>query len=376
MAKISKGGRLRELSARIEGQMHQFISSDLKTDAGEDAHWDALAAEQREKKKKPIFGTVSKAVGGAYVGKKLYDGTSVLRSKIKDGSLREGAKDAAFTGMRKTASGMNSVGNAGNRLSKSIGQGNGGDLVKKVGGKIGEGSGFLKKSAKNLRKGSMKFFNSNSNLLVNLPDETGKKLAKKFFSADLAATMIRIERKVTSLESGQVPVEFGSAGLHLHELAEIPLNTASDSGYCGDYGSSPRLNIYRSKEARIMEIPASGTATMKYKLRRKTVDIDKAGVETYGAEIEVESIDAKKTELEAIVDHYFERARDVGGRYSPGQQVSADDMAAAYGGGKKKKLLIGAGAATGIAALAGSRNGAVQRTVGNAVGRLVKRSAV
>lgn len=82
----------------------------------------------------------------------------------------------------------------------------------------------------------------------------------------------------------------------------------------------------------------------------------------------------KKTDLSDILSRYdFDRARDSGGRFAPGQNVSADDMADAYVNPEKKKkaaLLAGAGVAGVTAAAVGAKNPAVAQGVGRLLRRI------
>jgi len=162
----------------------------------------------------------------------------------------------------------------------------------------------------------------------------------------------------------------------LQQFGEIPLNTEnSDYGYCvGDKISGPTLYVSGRKDSAVFDIPKEGTAKIKYRLRSKSVSYREDGSERYSSDIEVQSIEP--TSLEAIVDRYdfSDRARDPGGRYAPGQNVSAEDMADAYvkPNAKKKALLVGAGAAGIGTAIAGRK---AAPAISRGVGRLV-RSAV
>lgn len=161
---------------------------------------------------------------------------------------------------------------------------------------------------------------------------------------------------------------------HLHQFAEIPLNTeSSDYGYCGgDKVCGPTLYVSGRKDSKVFDIPKDGEAKIKYRLRSKSVSYRDDGTERYSTDIEVQSIEP--TNLEAVLEKYNfgDRARDAGGRYSPGQDVSVDDMADAYvkpASTTKKALLVGAAGAS-IAAVAGRRK--VGAVMGRGVGRLVR----
>lgn len=77
----------------------------------------------------------------------------------------------------------------------------------------------------------------------------------------------------------------------------------------------------------------------------------------YREDTEVKGIEP--TGLEAVLKNYEfgDRARDSGGRYAPGNDVSPEDMADAYVKPKKRRsaLLAGAGAAGVAAAVAGKK---------------------
>jgi hypothetical protein len=163
---------------------------------------------------------------------------------------------------------------------------------------------------------------------------------------------------------------------HLSQFAEIDLKNDGSSpsmGCCGDYASrGPSLSVYGRKDSKVYDIPKKGEAKVKYRVRSKGVDYrGEDGEESYRTEIEIESIEP--VNLEAVVEKYgFDRARDSGGRFAPGQNVSADDMADAYVKPEKKKkaaMLAGAGVAGVTAAAVGARNPAVAQ----GVGRLLRR---
>ena len=113
-----------------------------------DEHMQQFAYEEEPKKRNPLLR--AGMAGGAVVGGVVAgDALSKRLPGIKAGAeaykvrAKQGAKDAAFKGMRRTAEGMNT---AGNRLPKV-----GADVSAKVGKR-------LKKGAKFLRKKSMRFF--------------------------------------------------------------------------------------------------------------------------------------------------------------------------------------------------------------------------
>jgi hypothetical protein len=157
----------------------------------------------------------------------------------------------------------------------------------------------------------------------------------------------------------------------LQQFEAIPLKREGDEyGYCGGM-SAPTLYVSGRKDSKVFDLPKEGKATIAYRLRSKSVNYRDDGTETYSTDIQVESIEPKG--FEAILAKYdFERARDGGGRFSPGQQVSSDEMASAYLKPKKKKkdaLLAGAGAA-GLTAAALTPKGRAGMAAG--VGRLVR----
>lgn len=85
---------------------------------------------------------------------------------------------------------------------------------------------------------------------------------------------------------------------------------------------------------------------------------------------------AKGVNLESILERYdfADRARDTGGRYAPGQNVSVDEMADAYvkpGRKKKAALVAGAGAGLATAAILGRKQ--VAPRLGQAVARMALR---
>lgn len=75
--------------------------------------------------------------------------------------------------------------------------------------------------------------------------------------------------------------------------------------------------------------------------------------------------------LDERIHNFGDRARDAGGRYSPGQTVSAGEMADAYLKPKKKNLLLtGAGAGLATAAALGGRP--VGAKLATAAGRMLR----
>lgn len=154
MAKTSLS-KLHELAARVDKQLHYFED---EPDGDEAA---GVSMPEMRKKKNPLLraGMAGATVAGAAT-------IAANKDKIKAGAQRgkaavtEAGKTAAFKGMRATAKGMNTAGNT----------------VKKYGADtVGDA---LKKGAKKLKKGSM-----------------------KFFSADLARQLVRIEGKVRRFEA-------------------------------------------------------------------------------------------------------------------------------------------------------------------------------
>jgi hypothetical protein len=156
----------------------------------------------------------------------------------------------------------------------------------------------------------------------------------------------------------------------LQEFSEIPL---CEDGQSWD---APSLHVYGKKDPGLHKLPNSGKATISYRVRRKTVDIRDNGEERYGAEINVDSIEP--VELSAILEkhssHDFDRARDGGGRYSTGQDVSVGEMADAYLTPQRKKkaaVIAGAGAGLATAAVLGRKK--ISPKIGQAAARMMMR---
>ena len=128
----------------------------------------------------------------------------------------------------------------------------------------------------------------------------------------------------------------------------------------------PTLFIDRSKDAGLMKMPGTGTATITYKVKRRNVDEDREdGVPLYGANIEIQSMEpvgtVKGLESTLFLHHFAEgRDRDGAGRFAAGHVPSPTDYAIAGAVPKKKAALgVGAGvaAAGGAAALLGTKRG-------------------
>lgn len=123
----------------------------------------------------------------------------------------------------------------------------------------------------------------------------------------------------------------------------------------------PCLYIYGRKDKGIFDLPASGKAIVKYRIRSKTVRTDEDGTDRFSSDIEVHSIDPVKkgakgsTDLQAIIASYDladGRARDGGGRYAAGAAApSPQDIADAQGATRRKRKAVAIGAA-GLATVA------------------------
>jgi hypothetical protein len=164
-------------------------------------------------------------------------------------------------------------------------------------------------------------------------------------------------------------------GARLQQFEEIPLKDEGGGDYCGISSCGPTLYVSGRKDDKVFNLPKTGSARINYRIRSKSVNYRENGDERYSTDIEVQTIDP--TGFEAILGKYdfSERSRDDGGRFAPGQNVSADDMAAAYLKPKKKErgaLLAGAGAA-GLATAAVASPKARQAIAGG-VGRLVRQA--
>jgi hypothetical protein len=158
---------LQELSARVEEHLHQFM--DEEEEYGEPV----------KKKMNPVLraGLAGGTVAGGLVAADLLD---PKRRKV----MKANAKDAAFTGSMRTAKAVNTVGNKVSKYGKVAKMaGERRILDKKAGGVVlKKGGDLAADAAKKLKKGS--------GLLR-------KTAMRKFFHADLAATMLRIEGKLT-----------------------------------------------------------------------------------------------------------------------------------------------------------------------------------
>ena len=132
---------LHELSARIDAHLHQFMDE-------ETPYYSKYPIVAKEHRKSPAarLGKVAVAGGAVVGGSMAYDS---LKKRMP--AIKAGAKDAAFTGTRKVAAGMNSVGNKLVPRKRGVGDAIVGGAVEKV----GKG---LKKGSRRLRKASMRFF--------------------------------------------------------------------------------------------------------------------------------------------------------------------------------------------------------------------------
>ena len=158
--------KIHHLASRIEAHLHQFAPSYDDPTEEED-----MAAAR--KRRNPLLraglagGAVAGGVAIAANKDKIKAGYQSARAGVDTGIAAarravpgavEAGRTAAFRGMRGTAKVMNK----------------GGNLANKAGG-IGGLGGMLKKGAKALRKNSMRLFN-----------------------AELAATLVRLERKISA----------------------------------------------------------------------------------------------------------------------------------------------------------------------------------
>ena len=139
---------------------------------------------------------------------------------------------------------------------------------------------------------------------------------------------------------------------------EIPLRRDEDC--CSpSYSSGPTLYVSGRKDSKVYDIPKEGKATVNYRVRSKSVNYRDDGSESYSTDIEVKSIEP--VNLSAIIEKYSfaDRARDAGGRYAPGNDISVGDMADAYLKPKKRKAAIigGAGALAAGAGVLAARTG-------------------
>ena len=141
-----------------------------------------------------------------------------------------------------------------------------------------------------------------------------------------------------------------------------------DTDYCGGLSKSvryPTLYIYGRDNPEIFNLPSTGKATIRYRVRSKTESTESDGKTRYSSDIEIQSIDPEKpekaskgTKLEAMVGKYLKsfdsRARTAGGQYAPGDQPPGpQDIADAYGRKKKRAALV-IGGATVAAGAAGA----------------------
>lgn len=138
---------------------------------------------------------------------------------------------------------------------------------------------------------------------------------------------------------------------HLHEFEEIDLRKSDDCCF-PSYGYAPTLYISGRKDSKVFDMPKEGQATVKYRVRSKSVNYDRDGGESYSTDIEVQAIDPKGVKsFGEMIAKYTEladgRARDSAGRYADGDAPpSPQDIAAAYAPKKKKAVAVGAGVAT------------------------------
>jgi hypothetical protein len=160
--------KIHHLSARIENQLHQFAPS--YDDPTEE---DDMAAAR---KRNPYLraGMAGGAVAG---GVAIAANKDKIKAGVKAGyqSARAGV-DTGIAAARRAVPGAVEAGRTGifrgMRGTASV-MNKGGNLANKAG--IGGVGGFLKKSAKALKKSSMKYWN-----------------------AELADTLVRLERKITA----------------------------------------------------------------------------------------------------------------------------------------------------------------------------------
>lgn len=169
------------------------------------------------------------------------------------------------------------------------------------------------------------------------------------------------------------------------------IDTAEESySYCGYADgdrkpSFPSLYLSRSKDKGLMGMPGEGEATVRYKVRSRSVDESRGdGVPLYGANIEIRSIEPNKPKSTALsatlfLKQFGERSRDGAGRYAAGNVPTAEDFGIVEAT-KKKKVAAAAGIGAGVlgGALGGTAKGraaaaGIGRGVARAAGRLLVR---
>jgi hypothetical protein len=175
--------KIHHLSARIENQLHQFAGEDASDGALYDQNGrmliDASGRDPNAPKRKynPLLraGMAGGAVAG---GVAIAANKDKIKAGVKAGyqSTRAGV-DSGIAAARRAVPGAVEAGRTGifrgMRGTASV-MNKGGNLANKAGG-IGGLGGLLKKGAKVLRKSSMKYWN-----------------------AELADTLVRLERKITA----------------------------------------------------------------------------------------------------------------------------------------------------------------------------------
>lgn len=135
----------------------------------------------------------------------------------------------------------------------------------------------------------------------------------------------------------------------------ISLERDENSDYPSLCGSSaPSLYVSGVKDGSLMSMAKEGTATVRYKIRNRSVN-ERDDEPTYGADISISELvpviqpATKKKDFFARlrVKNFADRSRNDGGQFISGVAANPDDMAMAY----KKKIgkvagagLLGAGA--------------------------------
>jgi len=256
--------KIQHLSARVESQLHQF--------AGEDEGYDDVSRgyPYSQRKRNPLLraglagGGLAGVMAVAANKDKLKAGYQSAKAGVDSGiaSARKAATPYVKTAKKGLFRGMQGVAGAaegGMRAAE----------------KAGFKGGLLGRAARYVSKKSMRLFN-----------------------AELADTLVRLERKVTAAAIEE----------RMREFAAVDLGKTSE-GYIGDCSPSvsapyyPSLYVSDRKDAKLSEIPAKGKAIIEYRLRSRSVNYAKDGTETHSSDIEVQSIDPQ-THLEAILARY------------------------------------------------------------------------
>lgn len=166
-----------------------------------------------------------------------------------------------------------------------------------------------------------------------------------------------------------------SVDAHLRQFGAVDLRREPYSWESPDaQPSGPSLYINGVKDKALMNLPTTGKAVVEYRIKRRSINEDnRDGVPTYGADIDVFSIEDYEEEeeegetgfsaLERFIN-FADRDRNEQGQFAPGSSVSPENFRIAGVAMKKKKVAAAAAGVAGAAGIAATLSPQVRAAAG------------